>query len=368
MIGRMPDVLLAPYLPVHETTQLGPWRLVPFKALSEDDVLSADLFEPVSRLVDAYKIPSGGGQVVGVVVHPDDGKIGSRFEHAAMEPLKRALLAGAIANNPFMAISDEEQDPNAGHGVATAENAQVWGHPVDGANSYAIEVGVLTRTLSFNSAPPDESLPPIAPPRELPSNLFASFDLEVAEATLALLAAGTPESRRLHRALDWYFIVFSNAEAVTNDVRVGAIRSAMEVLTRAGDGSRKIVRSVGRLLGPPGAPMQTYYSPIWKRRGEMVPVQLTDVEWWAARLCELRNVIVHADDVPDELWKHGDHHQLNHGHDKLIECLLAFLSAETGDGLLRVRGISRVFDRATEDLARRLREEADAATDADVQD
>jgi hypothetical protein len=38
--------------------------------------------------------------------------------------------------------------------------------------------------------------------------------------------------------------------------------------------------------------------------------------------------------VPDDLWKHEGHHQLNLVHDKLIAALRAFAAQSTGDELL----------------------------------
>ena len=40
-----------------------------------------------------------------------------------MGRLGYALLAGVVAGNPPMAVSEEDQEPNAGWTVASAENA-----------------------------------------------------------------------------------------------------------------------------------------------------------------------------------------------------------------------------------------------------
>ena len=191
---------------------------------------------------------------------------------------------------------------------------------------------------------------------ELPTNLFGGFDNEVADATHAVITSTDVAGRRLRRALDWYLIAFSNAAAVTMDVRVGAARSAVEVMTGAGDRSRKIVRALGRLLGDETTPTEPRRSAVWTKRGEPVPVQLTRDEWWMARLCELRNVIVHGDVVPDDLWTHAGHHHINHAHDRLIDCLLARVAVQTGDPLLRLRGSERMFARLADEMAERLRD------------
>jgi hypothetical protein len=108
----------------------------------------------------------------------------------------------------------------------TSENALVYGHPIEGGDSYVIETGTLARTLSWRTAEPDESLPKIEPPVELPQPLFANFDSELADATATAIAANDVEARRLLRALEWYVVAFSNSESVTRDVRVGAVSLA----------------------------------------------------------------------------------------------------------------------------------------------
>jgi hypothetical protein len=87
-----------------------------------------------------------------------------------------------------------------------------------------------------------------------------------------------------------------------------------------------------------------------------------------ARLCELRNAIVHGDVISDDLWTHEGHHHLDHAHDRLIACLLAALAAETGDAMLRLRGSERVWAQRTEELARLLRERRSEQAETDRAD
>lgn len=104
------------------------------------------------------------------------------------------------------------------------------------------------------------------------------------------------------RALDWFRIALSNGEAVSLDVRVGAARSAFEILTEAGGETKRLVRAYGRLVGEGQIVTATYNDVFWAKG----PVPLTPDEWWMTRLCALRNAIVHGDRVPDELWDTKD--------------------------------------------------------------
>jgi hypothetical protein len=95
--------------------------------------------------------------------------------------------------------------------------------------------------------------------------LFAQFDGELAGATYEALGATDAASRRLHRALDWYRIALSNAQAVTLDVHVGAARSAFELLTDAGDETKRLVRAYDDLTREDGTTSETYQDVFWAK-------------------------------------------------------------------------------------------------------
>jgi hypothetical protein len=345
------DLLIAPYLPVAERVQVGAWELLPLRKVEGSDVVPTDLRDEVSRLVEAYRLPSGGGAVLGVLAYPFGGKVGEPFERSDVELLGDALLAGVVADNPRMALAEDEQSPNIGQGVSTAENALLFGHPLGLASGYVIETGVILKALRMRSATDGRPLPKVEPPVELPRPLFGSFDQEVASAAYALMLEGTMAARRLQRSLDWYRVCLSNAEAVSSGVRVAATRTALEVLTGAGDESKKLVRAVGNLLREDGASEQTRSCVFWKG-----PVVLSDDEWWLARLCELRNSIVHGDELAADTWIHDGHHHLDYAHDALVRCLKVVVAEHAEDPLLKLTRSERAFPRAHARAERHLQE------------
>jgi hypothetical protein len=111
-----------------------------------------------------------------------------------------------------------------------------------------IETGVIVRATVVRHALSDGSFAKIEPPIELPRPLFAVFDEELARAVHALLTGEAAIARVLHRTLDWYRIALSNAEAVSLQVRIGAARSALEILTGASDQTKQLVRKYGQLV------------------------------------------------------------------------------------------------------------------------
>ena len=268
-----------------------------------------------------------------------------------MSRLGRALLAGVLCGNPSMAVPEEDQEPNAGWMMATAENAVLYGHPLTEGDTYAVELGVLARINAIRHAPSDEPLPKIDPPLELPRPQFASFDEELASATYSALGSDDAPARRLFRAVDWYRIALSNAEALTIDVRVGAARSGLEVLTDASEKTKLLVRRYGELVREPDTSVATYPEVFWARG----PVQLTPDEWWMTRLCELRNAIMHGQEIPAGLWVHDGQHQLNHIHDRLIAALRIAVADRVGDPLLRLARSERTWARVGQEAVEMLR-------------
>lgn len=358
-MGGMPHLLVAPYLVVTTPVALGPWELVPFETLiggrGEDGraYVDPELTGPVTRLVDAYQLEQTTARL-GAVVVPRGGCVGDPFERSMLPRLRRALLAGTIANNPRMATDDEERSANARNTAATAENAALWGHPLGDGQSYVIASGVLVRGIGLHHASLEEALPKISPPVELPIPLFGKFDEEVADAAHALLSADEAAARRFTRALDWYEIVFSNSETVSMPVRVTAARSAVEVLTGQPADSKKIVRAYGKLMREDDTPTRQYNdSDVFWAKG---PVQLTDDEWWMSRLSDLRNRIVHGDEIPPEQWEHDGNPQLRQIHDRLIALLKRVVSDHAGDPLLRLTVSDRVMPRIAGEFSARLRE------------
>jgi hypothetical protein len=359
----MPDVILAPYLVVKTPVTVGPWELVPFRELRHGDGESEAglrrwvpdaLRVPVMRLVEAYGVEAGG-TALGAVAVPKGGRAGDPFDRGLVRRLGHALLAGSVADNPQMALPEDKQSPNAGRAGATSENAIVYGHPLGAGDAYASETGVLFRVLSSRHAAGNEPLAKIEPPVELPRPFFANFDEELADAAHDLLSSGTVQARRFHRAIDWYRLALSNAEAVTIDVRVGAARSGIEVVTGQSDQTRKVVRAYGRLMRTEETSERTYAAAdVQWAKG---PIQLTPDEWWLTRLSALRNAIVHGDLLADgnDLWYHEGHHQLNHIHDRLIALLRRIIADHTGDDLLRLAMAERVFPRIAREIVEDMR-------------
>lgn len=350
--SAVPLLLLAPYLP-STAGVIGPWTFVPFGRVADSAALPTVLRERTLRLIEAYK--PAASVILGSVVYPTGGQIGSEFDVATIRRLRHSLLAGAVAENPPLAVPKDEQMANAGHAAMTSENTLLYGHGLESSTSYVIGVGEIVHTTTAYYAPEGEPLPKVTPPPELPTPLFASFDQELAQATHAVLDPACETGRRLDRCLDWCQLALSNAEAVSRDVRVGAVRSALEALTGKTN-TTKLVRAIGRLLDGDTTPRRTHTSHFW--RG---PVQLSPVEWWLVHLTELRNAIVHGNPITDDMWLHEGQHHLAIAHDTLIRCLKATVATEAEDSALRKSLRDRGIERATGEALEFLRQQNSAS-------
>jgi hypothetical protein len=102
------DVVFVPYLPITSGARVGGWQLTPFNEVPDNDRLPEELRTPVTRLVDAYRVENT--QRMGAIAYPIDGHIGSDIERAAIPSLRLALVAGVIADDPRMALSEEQQE------------------------------------------------------------------------------------------------------------------------------------------------------------------------------------------------------------------------------------------------------------------
>jgi hypothetical protein len=223
------------------------------------------------------------------------------------------------------------------------------------------------------STPPPCGTPPatgrsrkIEPPVELPRPISPVFDEEIASGVLGLLTRECPTTRVLQHALDWFRIALSNAEVVPLPVRIEAGRTALEIMTRAGEETKRLVRAYGRFVRDDTTTTARYEDVFWAKG----PVELTSDEWWMTRLCQLRNAIVHGDDVSEELWEHEGSHQLNHVHDRLISVLHIFVAEKTGDAPLRLAQVDRLFARAAQQARDFLRQarQSDRGSVGDQQD
>ncbi len=302
----VPVVLLAPYLPLREQVDVGPWRLVPFAQSEEVRYLSDGIAADARLLIDAYRVE---GARLGALVTLLDAPVGRDVDPDDVGPLHRALLLGVLESNPDRPAdpTQEPDDLNIGHRTAAAENTLVYGHPVRGDGTFATQTGFMAPFLAIHGRiQPDDRIR-IRPPGELPTPIMATdLDADYASAALAVMTAGDETARRVSRAAEWLDVSWQNTSGVGHDARILALRCGFEVLlstTEFGDDTRQIGEALSDLLDEADA---ARVERSWQQRGRVQRCELTDLEWWFQCFTLLRNAIAHGHPVGQANWAFND--------------------------------------------------------------
>jgi len=295
----MADFWLAPYLPLYVETDVGPWRFIPFHEFKQRHTHGRDIYGEVRKLVTAYQLKERGPWRFGAVIVPKSGRVGDEVPRELLPPLRRALAAALIDSNPSYLV-DEEEQPNAGHAVATADNGIVFGHPISGGHHYVFDEGGMLQTLDVRSAPAGKRLPPVLPPPGLPKPILGrSLDEEYAAALYDTLISGSDDARRLDRCIQWLVLAWSNTEVVGEDARILAFRAAFEVLLGGGSDTKAHRSKFAKLICDTSAPKPRSWKAL---SGKPKTEALNEAEWWFQSMAFLRNAIMHGDEIDQAQW------------------------------------------------------------------
>jgi hypothetical protein len=287
----------------------------------------------------------------GAVIVGRDGRVGDELPRDAMAPLRRALCAALVDLNPSFLEQDDQTHPNAGNAVASADNAQVYGHPLTGEHSYVLVEGAMVRRMNLVYAPPGRPFRPIPRPPGLPTPLLGrGLDTEYAAALYTALRQGDTAARRLDRCIQWQVVAWTNTELVAEDVRILAFRAAFDVLLGGGSQTRQHGRALATLL----ADASRQRPRDWMEHGQRKEMALNDTEWWFQSLALLRNAIAHGDIITDQDWLFDDgKRHLWHADHRLRQAIKKTVVAVSGNEELELDAFTRHIRRET---ARVLRE------------
>lgn len=334
-------VWLAPYLPLSEEVHAGPWSFVPFRDFRMRHARSREVYGEAKRLITAYKL---GGKLsrLGAVVRLTDGRVGDQTSPDDLPRLERALAAALIDLNPSFL---DEEDPNAGHISASADNARVFGYMLENRGSFAFAEGALVRRVNLVSAPPGRRLPRQPPPPALPQPILKGyFDAEYAGALYDALSGDSQLARQLDRCIQWLILAWTNTEAIGSDARILAFRAAFEVLLAA-ESTGECGRALSTLLDDPGDRCPR----SWTDRGKTRERVLDDTEWWFQSFTLLRNAIAHGDEVASEQWLFDDGKlHLWHADDRLRRAIKRTAIQAGADPALELHPFSRLIRRGLE--------------------
>jgi hypothetical protein len=200
-----------------------------------------------------------------------------------------------------------------------------------------------------------EELPRITFPP--PADLRIPFgrtvlDTEYADATWQSIRRGDDAARRLGRAIDWLALAWLNLTALSDDIRIPALRAGFEVLLDS-DSSDELAERLSQLLRDESPAVERWWV---TRAGKPTSAELTDVAWWFTRFSFLRNDLMHGRSTGQPEWLHGDLYQTDLGEWYLREAIKHTV-ANDGHPAVVENLRWRTVERDARELLKRYREE-----------
>jgi hypothetical protein len=344
------DLVLFPYLRLDKRMRVGPWELIPKNDLREDDVIDKSVFDLVLKHLGVYALPDtlkDAAARCGCFARPESGKLGQEIDRSTLLALRLSVLPALLVMNPM------PNTLNPGLTLSTSDNATLYGHPFNEEGRIVFEYGSIIRT-QIAGVRVGESPSHVYHPAELHLPLMPIHpDTELAEGLHACLTRPTDEARRLGTAIEWLDIAWRNTTSITQEVRVMALKSGLEVLLNVGMGVEAGRDAFSLLLDSPNAPKSPRTYPD---RGESTKTHtrlLTDRAWWFTKFAFLRNAIAHGHEVPEDDWIFNERSQVTLGQVQLLDAIRKKVADATGDAALMEVPADRLIDRAIKEWAER---------------
>jgi hypothetical protein len=295
-----------------------PYELISRNVLTEDDFATPQIKADVEGLVKMYEMRGSMANRFGTVVRRSDGKIGDRFEREEMRPLHRAIVAALLDPIP---LEIGKKEDTQGWGIATSDNALIYLHQLDGSGRVAVQYGRMVE-LTVAGLTIGEEHSQIHAPSELHAPFLGPDpDPEYLNALYAELTAGTAQSRRLGRAIEWLDLAWRNTTSIDDDTRIVAIYNGFEVLLDK-EGALEIGERLAALLEP-GAANTTRPIPKLRQgdRATFQPRDVTDLEWWFVFFAFLRHDITHGAEISPRQYEWNDKAHLFLGESRLRQAI-----------------------------------------------
>ncbi len=237
-----------------------------------------------------------------VLWHRDRGVDGTAPSADALRSIHAATTFAMLNANDHVV-----KGPNAGHFLATTENAALYVQPIDEDRGWITHRGggllreVLSGGWKIGEQPPPlpDACVPLLQPRPVSKHL--------ARAVFDCLTGPSPDAARVAIALEWHSAALANSDAVSWQHRFIALKTAFEALT----GTSKSHENAARLrqlfasattahqahlpwaglLWSPRERTDIPYS--YQAQGKTVHTQLTEFEHWFMAFAEVRNSVIH---------------------------------------------------------------------------
>ena len=302
----MPDhQLLAffPGLPLSSTLEFDDWAV---GSLPEGIKWRSARFELLARrLLDSLgKHHLRGGAVLW---HRDRGLDGTIPEREVLHNIHAALTFALLDLNDHV-----ERDANAGHYLATTENAALFVQPIDEDEAHLTHRrgGLLRPVISGGWRVGDD--PPPTPDALVPIQHPRSVSRHLSREVFNYLQRNTAEAAQIATSLEWHRSALANSDAVTWQYRFIALKTGLEILTGTDDSveSARRLRSLFHAVTLPYEKLLPWSGLLWeprertdvlrtwvatkgKNKGKTQHANVTEFEHWFMTLADVRNSIIH---------------------------------------------------------------------------
>jgi hypothetical protein len=346
------EVLLFPYLPLGERRTVGPWSVIPRAQLEAVDCVNPAIVDHAQGVRALYRMP-GGDAGYGCFVARNGQPVGAELDPDGLQTLYHAIVVSLLDQNPSRAMPGIGEDYNAGHGMATTENALLFGHRFDDDLYTGFETGTMV-VMRHLGPRVGEAADVIQPPADLHLPTFRpQFDEVYAQALYEVLSTLRDEDPDLPGAIRWLELAWTNSASIDTAARILALRAGFDVLF-GGANTREIRARLSALLDEHDADRTRRR---WENHARQLEADLTDLEWWFQSFTLLRNRIAHGGDIPDAdfLFDDGTPHHW-HGEWQLRRAIKQSV-ANAGHPDVLLSPLERAVRRAIPSLERAIEQD-----------
>lgn len=117
-------MLVFPYLPLRSPAIVNSWKLTPAHELASSEIVDGGA-DSIVGLLRLYGLDEGA-RGTGALAHPVGQPIGSKLDPADIPPLRLAVTAAMLDQNPSPLMPEEERSGNEGRKSTTSDNGLAW--------------------------------------------------------------------------------------------------------------------------------------------------------------------------------------------------------------------------------------------------